>query len=63
MAYTCLFASQGTDLRAWLMPVVDQMGLRDALRALWKHRSDRYSEERGQANDQGSRPDMAYLGG
>ena len=63
IAYTCLFASQGTDLRTWLMPVVDPMGLRDALGALWKHRSDRYSEERGQANDQRSRPDMAYLGG
>ncbi len=64
MAYTCLFASGGTDLRVWLMPAVDQIGLREALHDLWRHRSDRYSEERGQANGhRGSRPEMAYLGG
>ena len=64
MAYTCLFASRGTDLRSWLLPVVDDHGLMGAMHAIWRQRSDRYSEERGQSSAvDRSRPEMAYLGG
>lgn len=75
VAYSCLFAASGTDLRPWLRPRVDQDGLRQALRSLWQQRSDRYSEERSlAATATGSasmatpgslvnHAEMAYLGG
>ncbi len=47
--YTCLFASEGTDLRGYLRPVVDGTALRDALRGRWLQRDDRYSELRDAA--------------
>jgi len=73
VAYTCLFASAGTDLRPWLKPGQEQ-ALAAALRALWHGRDDRYSEERQQrlaatavptaAHTPTSTPaEMAYLGG
>jgi cyclic pyranopterin phosphate synthase len=67
VAYTCLFASAGTDLRPWLKPGQEQ-ALAAALRALWHGRDDRYSEERQQrlavTHTPTSRPaEMAYLGG
>ncbi|WP_411875678.1 GTP 3',8-cyclase MoaA [Vulcanococcus limneticus] len=75
MAYTCLFASSGTDLK----PVLrggpagpDAAGLSNVLAALWRQRADRYSEERSTALAYGASPtstrpqphaEMAYLGG
>jgi cyclic pyranopterin phosphate synthase len=44
--YTCLFASEGSDLKRYLRPVPDAAGLRDALHARWAARDDRYSELR-----------------
>ncbi len=61
MAYTCLFACQGTDLRPWLQPATDPQALREAIGTLWRGRSDRYSEER-QGPHAGAK-EMAYLGG
>lgn len=46
VAYTCLFAAHGTDLRPWLRPRPDREGLLEALGSLWRQRGDRYSEER-----------------
>jgi GTP 3',8-cyclase len=53
IAYTCLFAGSGTDLRPWLRPgpgidpaPADQAGLTAALQGLWRGRRDRWSEER-----------------
>jgi cyclic pyranopterin phosphate synthase len=70
MAFTCLFAAGGRDLRPWLRPRLDPGGLEEALRTLWRHREDRYSEERGRAQARGLEPEaaaphaeMAYLGG
>ncbi len=63
--YTCLFASQGTDLRPWLRPVPNPSGLSLALGRLWRQRQDRYSEERqidGPVRRR-SAAEMAYLGG
>ncbi|MCP9775510.1 GTP 3',8-cyclase MoaA [Cyanobium sp. WAJ14-Wanaka] len=66
IAYTCLFASpgSGTDLRPWLKTDSDPIELEQALAGLWKHRNDRYSEERQQGG-RGDRnhAEMAYLGG
>ena len=64
-AYTCLFASQGTDLRPWLRREPNPRGLSRALERLWRQRQDRYSEER-QMDGSGtvrSAAEMAYLGG
>jgi len=64
-AYTCLFASQGTDLRPWLRPDPNPSGLRMALGTLWSQRQDRYSEERQTEGRSQVRTaaEMAYLGG
>ena len=44
--YTCLFASEGSELKRYLRPVPDAAALRDALHARWSARDDRYSEIR-----------------
>jgi cyclic pyranopterin phosphate synthase len=44
--YTCLFASEGSDLKRYLRPEPDAVSLRDALHARWSARDDRYSEIR-----------------
>ena len=69
MAYTCLFASQGTDLKPALDPRQPDMVLTRQLRSLWRQRQDRYSEERALRSRQAGltpRPspaEMAYIGG
>jgi cyclic pyranopterin phosphate synthase len=70
VAYTCLFAAAGLDLKPWLRPTPDPEGLDTALRSLWQERRDRYSEERttAAASDSGgtysrAHAEMAYLGG
>jgi cyclic pyranopterin phosphate synthase len=78
VAYTCLFATEGTDLRPWLRPrtkaAPDRDGLAAAMAGLWRLRQDRWSEERQNktAADEGvgadlqaadRRPEMSYLGG
>ena len=49
--YTCLFATQGTDLREPLRNGADDIELADILSRIWLQRADRYSELR--------RPDIA----
>jgi cyclic pyranopterin phosphate synthase len=44
--YTCLFASEGSDLKRYLRPAPDAAALYDALHARWSARDDRYSEIR-----------------
>lgn len=66
IAYTCLFGSQGTDLRPWLRPSPEAEALERAIARLWRQRHDRYSEERTALalGDQRPAPaEMAYLGG
>jgi len=64
VAYSCLFAADGTDLRPWLRPRPDPERLRQALEGLWRIRRDRWSEERQEAAEQRPAPaEMAYLGG
>ena len=63
IAFPCLFATQGVDLRPWLHPQLDENGLTRAMRDLWLARDDRYSEERGRGSQEQRRQEMAYLGG
>jgi len=44
--YTCLFATQGTDLREALRNEADEEELEDILARIWLQRADRYSELR-----------------
>ncbi|KWN18397.1 cyclic pyranopterin phosphate synthase MoaA [Burkholderia territorii] len=44
--YTCLFATQGTDLRPWLDDAASIDRLAEAVRTRWTRRDDRYSERR-----------------
>jgi cyclic pyranopterin phosphate synthase len=44
--YTCLFATEGTDLKPWLADAVPVERLVETLRRRWSTRDDRYSELR-----------------
>jgi cyclic pyranopterin phosphate synthase len=66
--YTCLFATQGHDLRALLRDgETDDDTLAGRMAALWSQRRDRYSELRGQSDTAhpSARPrvEMSYIGG
>jgi cyclic pyranopterin phosphate synthase len=64
MFYTCLFATQGTDLRGLLRGGASDEALRRQLRHLWRRRADRYSEERAEQRKQSRRKiEMHYIGG
>jgi GTP 3',8-cyclase len=61
--FTCLFASQGRDLRDWLRSE-DDAGLIGRVRDLWSRRADRYSELRAEREAQsGGRVEMFRMGG
>jgi len=62
--YTCLFATQGLDLRAPLRDGASDEELLALIRGCWQARSDRYSELRGNAAPQGAaRVEMNHVGG
>jgi len=61
--YTCLFADEGFDLKGPLREGVTDDGLRNALVAIWRQRSDRYSEIRTAATVRRPKVEMSYIGG
>jgi cyclic pyranopterin phosphate synthase len=61
--FTCLFAAQGTDLRALIRSGADDAALEQAVRDVWAVRTDRYSELRSQATRDLRRIEMSYIGG
>ena len=65
--FTCLFASEGTDLRALLRGGAGDDDLAAALSGTWRARDDRYSELRAELAArpaaQGRRIEMSYIGG
>jgi cyclic pyranopterin phosphate synthase len=64
--YTCLFASDGVDLRGPLRDGCDDDTLRTLLSKTWTQRKDRYSEERRRADKKernADRIEMSYIGG
>jgi cyclic pyranopterin phosphate synthase len=61
--YTCLFATQGSDLRGLLRGGVDDEALHAAIAGIWRGRDDRYSELRGLGTVDLPKPEMSYLGG
>jgi len=63
MLYTCLFATDGYDLRSMLRGTADDAALTDAVRRIWQARSDRYSEIRTADTVRDSKIEMSYIGG
>lgn len=61
--YTCLFASEGTDLRALLRQGADDRMIVTRLRQTWRARQDRYSELRSERTAGLQRIEMSYIGG
>jgi len=64
--YTCLFASEGWDLRALLRTGASDEAISESLRQVWAQRSDRYSELRSFATRKARaerRIEMSYIGG
>jgi cyclic pyranopterin phosphate synthase len=66
--YTCLFATQGHDLRALLRGGCSDEELATVMAQNWRARADRYSEHRGAATKglptlDGKKIEMSYIGG
>ncbi|MFC4075306.1 GTP 3',8-cyclase MoaA [Salinithrix halophila] len=63
--YTCLFASEGTDLRGPLREAETDEQLANHIRNIWRDRQDRYSEERLADTPTAPRKkvEMSYIGG
>src|SRR5207248_2253281 len=61
--YTCLFATQGHDLRALLRGGHDDAAIAEAIAAVWQRRADRYSEIRTAATRRIPKVEMSYIGG
>ena len=62
--YTCLFATQGLDLRAPMRDGASDQELTQMIRGTWQQRTDRYSEVRGELRlRSGQKIEMFYIGG
>jgi cyclic pyranopterin phosphate synthase len=61
--YTCLFADHGYDLRALLRDAYSDAQIGNAIAAIWRTRTDRYSEIRTANTPRESRVEMSYIGG
>ncbi|WP_335869823.1 GTP 3',8-cyclase MoaA [Bacillus sp. 2205SS5-2] len=61
--FTCLFASEGTDLKALIRSGVTDDELTKAIVNIWEKRDDRYSEIRTEASQQKQKIEMSYIGG
>jgi cyclic pyranopterin phosphate synthase len=62
--YTCLFATDGHDLRTALRQGATDEQLLERIGGVWRARTDRYSEIRATAQDQTQKKvEMYYIGG
>jgi cyclic pyranopterin phosphate synthase len=61
--FTCLFASEGHDLRALLRQGISDADLSERIRTIWTARADRYSELRAEQTVDVSKIEMSYIGG
>jgi cyclic pyranopterin phosphate synthase len=61
--YTCLFAQRGYDLKALLRGGRDDDEIADAVRGIWQHRADRYSEIRTGETAKARKVEMSFIGG
>ena len=63
MMFTCLFASEGFDLRKLLRSELSDHEIADQLRSVWRRRDDRYSQIRTAQTSQMPKIEMSYIGG
>jgi cyclic pyranopterin phosphate synthase len=61
--YTCLFATQGHDLRALVRSDATDAKIGDAIAAIWTARDDRYSEQRSEETTGLKKIEMSFIGG
>jgi cyclic pyranopterin phosphate synthase len=61
--YTCLFATQGHDLRALLRGGASDDEIHAAVSGIWSTRADRYSENRTAQTARLPKIEMSYIGG
>jgi len=61
--YTCLFGTQGYDLRSLLRSGNSDDAIADQIRAIWTARADRYSEIRSEAGQKLLKVEMSRIGG
>jgi cyclic pyranopterin phosphate synthase len=61
--YTCLFATQGHDLRGLVRSEATDAQMADAIAAIWTARDDRYSELRSQETAGLKKIEMSFIGG
>lgn len=62
--YTCLFASNGFDLKSLLRAGAGEAELRERIQTIWEKRNDRYSELRMNGTKKERRKiEMSYIGG
>jgi GTP 3',8-cyclase len=61
--YTCLFATEGHDLRALVRDGVSDEALTEAIAKIWRGRRDRYSELRSAETAGLPKIEMSYIGG
>jgi len=63
LLYTCLFATQGYDLRALMRTGASDADIAAAIGAIWSARADRYSEIRTAETASLRKVEMSYIGG
>lgn len=61
--YTCLFASEGIDLRELLRGGASDVEISKVIASVWRGRTDRYSEFRSSETIPLSKVEMSYIGG
>ncbi len=61
--YTCLFATQGHDLRGLVRGEMTDGQIADAIAAIWTSRDDRYSELRSEETVGLKKIEMSFIGG
>jgi len=61
--YTCLFATQGHDLKALLRQGASDQQIADTIRGIWKDREDQYSQTRSSQTVMPRKVEMSYIGG
>jgi cyclic pyranopterin phosphate synthase len=61
--YTCLFAQSGHDLKSLLRAGASDDEIRNQIAAVWKVRSDNYSEVRTAETAKAKKVEMSYIGG
>jgi cyclic pyranopterin phosphate synthase len=59
--YTCLFASNGNDLKSILRMGASKEQIAEAVRNIWSKRDDAYSENRGKISN--DKVEMSFIGG